>query len=180
MRTKTLVLYDATQADRMKELSGVKLAPFGSRAAALLIDFLLASLLFLAVMAAVILAAKYIPAVRDWDAAHDVHIELNFFDNWYSVAYLAMFFGLSLYWGRGRTLGKRLMKLRVISLHHDRLSLWTCIERALGYGASALELGFGFVQYFIHPNRQTVHDRIAETIVVCEDHTRARREVNPS
>ncbi|MGA3236826.1 MAG: RDD family protein [Bryobacteraceae bacterium] len=175
MRTKTLVLYDATQADRMKELSGVKLATFGSRAAALLIDFLLASLLFLAVMAVVILAAKYIPAVRNWDAAHDVHIELNFFDNWYSVAYLAMFFGLSLYWGHGRTLGKRFMKLRVISLHHDHLSLWTCIERALGYGASALEFGFGFVQYFIHPNRQTVHDRIAETIVVCEDHTRAAR-----
>jgi hypothetical protein len=60
----------------MKELSGVKLATFGSRAAALLIDFLLASLLFLTVMAAVILAAKYIPAVRDWDAAHDVHVSL--------------------------------------------------------------------------------------------------------
>ena len=35
-----------------------------------------------------------------------------------------------------------------------------------GYAASALELGFGFVQYFIHPSRRTVHDRIAETIVV--------------
>jgi len=180
MRTKTLILYDATHADRIKRLSGVKLAPFGSRAAALLIDFLLASLLFLAVMAAVILAAKYIPAVRNWDASHDVHLELNFFHNWYSVAYLAMFFGLSLYWGHGRTIGKRLMKLRVISLHHDHLSLWTCIERALGYGASTLELGFGFAQYFIHPNRQTVHDRIAETIVVCEDHAHARSEVNRS
>jgi hypothetical protein len=31
---------------------------------------------------------------------------------------------------------------------------------------SASEAGFGFAQYFIHPNRQTVHDRIAETIVV--------------
>jgi uncharacterized RDD family membrane protein YckC len=46
--------------------------------------------------------------------------------------------------------------------------LWHAIERALGYGASALELGFGFLQYFIHPNKQTVHDRIAETIVVKE------------
>jgi len=82
MRTKTLILYDATHADRIKRLSGVKLAPFGSRAAALLIDFLLASLPFLAVMAAVILAAKYISAVRNWDASHDVHLELNFFDNW--------------------------------------------------------------------------------------------------
>jgi uncharacterized RDD family membrane protein YckC len=46
--------------------------------------------------------------------------------------------------------------------------MWHSVERALGYGASALEAGFGFLQYFIHPNRRTVHDRIAETIVVKE------------
>ena len=40
------------------------------------------------------------------------------------------------------------------------------MERALGYGASLLEAGSGFFQYLIHPNRQTVHDRIAETVVV--------------
>ena len=68
----------------------------------------------------------------------------------------------------GRTVGKRVMGLRVVSTAHERLTLWQCIERALGYGASALEGGFGFIQYFIHPNHRTVHDRIAETIVVTE------------
>ncbi len=29
-----------------------------------------------------------------------------------------------------------------------------------------LKFGFGFFQYFIHSNRRTVHDRIAETIVI--------------
>jgi uncharacterized RDD family membrane protein YckC len=57
---------------------------------------------------------------------------------------------------------------------HRRMTLWHSFERALGYGASALELGFGFFQYFIHPNRRTVHDRIAETIVV-RDSALARR-----
>ena len=42
------------------------------------------------------------------------------------------------------------------------------MERILGYGASTLELGFGFLQYFIAENRQTVHDRIAGTVVVAE------------
>jgi uncharacterized RDD family membrane protein YckC len=60
------------------------------------------------------------------------------------------------------------MRIRVVSLAHDHLTLSHSLERALGYAASALEAGFGFVQYFIHPNRQTVHDRIAETIVVVE------------
>jgi len=56
----------------------------------------------------------------------------------------------------------------VVSLVHERLGFWQALERALGYGASALEFGFGFVQYFIHPNRRTLHDRIAETIVVAD------------
>jgi hypothetical protein len=43
--------------------------------------FVLASLLFVAALTPLIAAAKYIPAVRSWDAAHDVHIELNFFHN---------------------------------------------------------------------------------------------------
>jgi hypothetical protein len=46
------------------------------------------------------------------------------------------------------------------------MTLWNSLERSLGYGASFLEFGFGFLQYFIHPNRCTVHDRIAETIVI--------------
>jgi len=79
-----------------------------------------------------------------------------------------LFFAASLYLGKGRTIGKRIMRIRVLSLVHDRVSLWHSVERALGYGASALEAGFGFLQYFIHPNRRTVHDRIAETIVVKE------------
>jgi len=77
-----------------------------------------------------------------------------------------LFFGLSVYLGNGRTLGKRVMGIRVVSLVHHKMSLWHSFERALGYGASALEFGFGFVQYFIHPNRRTVHDRMAETIVI--------------
>jgi len=48
------------------------------------------------------------------------------------------------------------------------MTFFQSIERALGYGASFLEAGFGFIQFFINPNRRTVHDRIAETIVVDE------------
>jgi uncharacterized RDD family membrane protein YckC len=83
-----------------------------------------------------------------------------------SALLFLLYFGLGTYFGRGQTLGKRLLGIRVVSLTHDQLSLWQCIERALGYAASALEAGFGFLQYFTHANHQTVHDRIAETVVV--------------
>jgi uncharacterized RDD family membrane protein YckC len=141
MLTKKPGSYDAGQAVRTQRLAGVPLASFWSRAAALVIDFALAGAIFLGLTGGLIALVKYVPALRDWDANNHVEIELNFFHNWYSVVYLVIFFGLT---------------------------LWHCVERALGYGASALELGFGFFQYFMHPNRQTVHDRIAETIVVDE------------
>jgi hypothetical protein len=102
------------------------------------------------------------------DEEEDVHLKFGFFDNLYSLFYLTLYFGLSNYFGNGRTPGKRLLGIRAVSLVHHRLSLWHSFERALGYGASMLELGFGFVQFFIHPNRRTVHDRIAETIVIRE------------
>jgi len=65
------------------------------------------------------------------------------------------------------------MGICAVSLVHERLSLWHSIERALGYGASALEFGFGFAQYFLRPNHRTVHDRIAEAIVVAEGRQQA-------
>jgi uncharacterized RDD family membrane protein YckC len=81
---------------------------------------------------------------------------------------------MATYFGSGRTPGKALLGIRVVSLTHDRLSLWHSVERALGYGASMLECGFGFFPYFIHPNKRTVHDRIAETIVVLDPAGRRR------
>jgi uncharacterized RDD family membrane protein YckC len=148
----------------MLELHGVELASFGSRALAMLIDFAIAGALFLGgLMLFFKIANRYTSMGQD---NRHINVELNFFENWYSIVYLVLFFGLSVYLGNGRTLGKRVMGIRVVSLVHHKMSLWHSIERALGYGASALEFGFGFVQYFIHPNRRTVHDRMAETIVI--------------
>jgi uncharacterized RDD family membrane protein YckC len=148
----------------MQELNGVELASFASRAVAFAIDFVIAGVLFLVLLFTIATLLNRFTSLGQNN--QHIKIELNFFENWYSVVYLVVFFGLSIYFGDGRTLGKRVMGVRVVSLVHHRMSFWHSIERALGYGASALEFGFGFVQYFIHPNRRTVHDRIAETIVV--------------
>lgn len=97
------------------------------------------------------------------------------FRHWYSILFLAVYFALSTYVSNGRTIGKWIFGIRVVSLVHHRISLWHAFERALGYGASFLEFGFGFIQFFIHPNRRTVHDRIAETIVVNDNSRNLRK-----
>ena len=155
--------FDAHETERMKQLEGLPLASFGSRAAAFLLDFVLSALLGTAVGVPVtILLQRF-----GWIAERDVVLRFDF-KSWYSVVAVIVYFGLSTYFGRGKTPGKTLLRIRVVSLLHERLSFWHSVERALGYGASALEGGFGFIQYFFHPNHRTTHDRIAETIVVAE------------
>ena len=159
--------FTAHEADRLRALDGTPLASFGPRALAFLIDMLIVLPIYGAI--AVWWEIKHVTP------GENVNVHLNPFHGIGGIALMILYFGLSTYAGRGRTLGKRLMKLRVVSTAHERLSLWQCIERALGYGASALEGGFGFIQYFIHPNHRTVHDRIAETIVVSERAVQPKR-----
>jgi len=144
-------------------LKGFPLASFSARLAAYAIDFVIATVLY---------APFYIVVDYLWLRHHGVAygdmrivVHLDFHEIW-GLAFIVLYFGLSLYWGKGQTLGKRLMRILVVSLVSERITLWQSVERALGYGASALEGGFGFMQYFIHGNHCCVHDRIAETIVV--------------
>jgi uncharacterized RDD family membrane protein YckC len=147
--------------ERLSELRDRPLASFGARATAFAIDFAVVVLI-----CALVELLPRLDEVRQATFAHPVPVRLQL--HGWVLAFLVLYFGLGTFLGRGQTPGKRLLRIRVVSLTHGHISLWHAMERALGYSASALELGFGFLQYFIHPNRQTVHDRIAETIVVKE------------
>ncbi len=157
-------LYNAHETDRMHQVHGARLASFKARAIAFVIDFFAAFVLFVAVF---ILGARLASSLGLLKIETNVNLEFDL-HHWYSLVFVVLYFGISNYLGNGKTPGKWLMGIRVVSLAHERMSLWHSFERALGYGASALEFGFGFIQYFIHPNRRTVHDRIAETIVIKE------------
>jgi uncharacterized RDD family membrane protein YckC len=155
-------VFDPHDTARMQSLAGVPLALFWQRAAAFVIDFL-------------IVLAFYVPTqlLRQYwalQAAHrPIHIALRFsLHDLEDLLWLIVYEGFSVWWTNGQTIGKRLLRIRVVSLRWPKITLWQSVERVLGYGASALEAGFGFAQFFIHPNRRCVHDRIAETIVVKE------------
>jgi uncharacterized RDD family membrane protein YckC len=157
--------YNAHETERMRQLDGVQLASFKARAIAFILDFFLAFALFVVVF---ILGARVASGLGLFKIETNINLKFDL-HHWYSILFVVLYFGLSTYLGNGKTPGKWLLGIRVVSLAHKRISLWHSFERALGYGASALEFGFGFIQYFIHPNRRTVHDRIAETIVVKEE-----------
>ena len=169
--------YMPLEIHRMKQLEGLPLARFRQRAFAFIVDWVIIIVLFGLLLACISVFYWY----RDTHGqftSYTLHFEL---ESWYGnliieILLPLLYFGLLTYGTNGQTIGKRLFRIRVVSLAHERMSFWHSIDRALGYGAAFLELGSGFLQYFIHPNRQTVQDRIAQTIVVYEPKRRKPAE----
>jgi uncharacterized RDD family membrane protein YckC len=154
------LFFDPHGTARAEALAGVPLARFWQRAAAFAIDFALVILTY----SPVEVARQYLWLSYQHQKM-DIHAEFDF-HHWTNVIWMVVYFGLFVWKTNGLTPGKRLLRIRVVSLTRERISFWQAAERALGYGASVLEGGLGFVQYFTAPNHCTVHDRIAETIVV--------------
>jgi len=165
--------YDTSKIRHSSQLEGLELADFTRRFFALLIDlFVLFVILFI------------IGTILDYFRIINFGLQIgtnsekgiiNYGVDINAPGYLKIFlkllipvlyFGLITWWTNGYTFGKRIFRIRIVATDHKHLTLWHSVERAIGYYASSLEFGFGFLQYFIDYNRRTVHDRIAETIVI--------------
>lgn len=152
--------FHAPHIERLSSLNGVPLAGFRLRT----IAFSLNIVFIIIILILVSLASSYKELFTTGTA--NINLKFDMFHNMEGIIVLLLYFGTLTYFFKGQTLGKRLMRIRVISLKKDKLTVWQCIERSLGYGASALEAGFGFIQVIFYENRQAVHDRIAETVVI--------------
>jgi hypothetical protein len=154
-------VFSPHESARAESLAGVSLAPFGRRFAAFYFD-----LFFVVITYAPVEAGRQLLIAA---LQHKEKVNINFAFDFHepgNVVWMILYYGIFVWKTNGLTPGKRLMRIRVVSLTHTRITLWQSIERAMGYGASMLEGGFGFLQFFLYPNHTCVHDRIAETIVV--------------
>lgn len=80
----------------------------------------------------------------------------------------AIYMTVFMTWWNGQTPGKKLLRIRVRQLDGTPLGWWESFERAGGYAAGFATGLLGFVQVFWDPNRQAIHDKIAETVVTSE------------
>lgn len=85
-----------------------------------------------------------------------------------AIGLWSLYFTVALTVTDGRTVGKRLLGLRVVRLDGLPITWWSAFERAGGYVAGIATGTLGFLQVFWDPNRQCVHDKIVGTVVVVD------------
>ncbi|MBR9793959.1 MAG: RDD family protein [Gammaproteobacteria bacterium] len=78
----------------------------------------------------------------------------------------ALYYSVLTAWWRGHTIGKRIMRIKVVKLDGSPLNLFESFGRYGGYTAGIATGLLGFLQIFWDPNRQTIQDKIAETLVL--------------
>ena len=93
--------------------------------------------------------------IKQW--ADDVGLGLG-----WAIAY----FSLLPAWWNGQTLGKKLLRLRVVELTGKPLTVMRAFKRYGGYAAGIGTGMFGFLQVFWDSNRQAIQDKTAHTVVI--------------
>ncbi|MGD2121418.1 MAG: RDD family protein [Gemmatimonadota bacterium] len=78
----------------------------------------------------------------------------------------ALYLTITHAWWRGTSIGKKLFRIRVVMIDKRPLNWWLSFERAGGYAAGFATGLLGFAQIFWDPNRQAIHDKVSETIVI--------------
>lgn len=73
---------------------------------------------------------------------------------------------LFFWWTAARTPGMAAMGLQLVRLDAKPMTLFVALRRLVGYGASLLLAGFGFVAILMSDRRQALHDRISGTVVL--------------
>jgi len=134
---------------------GLKRASFIRRALALAIDFIVAGTLFLGGL----IFPLIIMDRKGWIDFPDADITFSFYGNWYSILWLVFYFALLTWVWNGRTVGKWLCGIRVVSLAEDRIRFVSSLKRAFG---------FGLFQSMPGRTRISKHDQMVGTIVAMD------------
>lgn len=99
------------------------------------------------------------PSMIDW--ARGVLSDLGL-----SFGWAALYFSVMVVWLNGQTPGKRLFGIRILCIDGGDIGLWDAFGRYGGYSAGLATGLLGFLQIYWDPNRQAIHDKISETVVV--------------
>lgn len=148
-------------------------AGFWRRFIAYMIDGFIISVVFL-VMAIVVVIAYVAGAISGGGAALTVLADPNrmaeinpwiwLFSIFMNIIYFTYFHGST-----GRTPGKMLLGLQVISVYGTVISFGTAFLRSVGYLVSSVVFCLGYIWIAFDKKKQGWHDKIAGTVVIIRE-----------
>lgn len=153
-----------------------KFAGFWRRFVAYSIDGLIISMVFIILAAISGIAffagamsgknSAWISAMTDPERLGSIGIAVVGFYTLLFIAYFTYFLGLN-----GRTPGKKLLGLQVVSVEGHPISFGTAFLRSVGYLVSSLlfTIPLGYIWAAFDKRKQTWHDKIAGTVVIIRE-----------
>lgn len=82
------------------------------------------------------------------------------------LGWAALYFSVFTAWFNGQTVGKIIFRIKVVKIDGKEMSLWESFGRYGGYSAGLATGLMGFLQVIWDPNRQAIHDKVSETVVL--------------
>ena len=132
-------------------------------------DFVVAVFLFIIFYTPIMEIASHIPIVLTPEALEGFKVEMNLFSsqNLIVILLLKVLYHTFFVWQNGMTLGKYIMKIRVLEMNSDITpSLQKSLLRAVLRIVSEVFFYLGFILAFFMPLKQTFHDKLSSCVVV--------------
>jgi len=154
----------------MAESTSLPIATSRKRISAFVIDDLIIALLFLIIFYdQLMVIASHLPTVLTEEAIEVFKQEMHQFsvDNLLIMLSIKILYHTVPVWQNGTTLGKYIMKIRVIDLKAGaRPSLIQAFLRASLRIGSEVFFYLGFIMAFMMPLKQTFHDKFSNCVVI--------------
>ena len=154
----------------MAESTSLPIASVQKRISAFVIDDIMVALFFLIIFYDQLLViASHTSGMMSAEEMTLIQAQLRQFsvDNLLVMLSIKVLYHTVPVWQNGMTLGKYIMKIRVIDLKMgDRPSLIQAFLRALLRIGSEVFFYLGFIMAFMMPLRQTFHDKLSDCVVI--------------
>ncbi len=131
-------------------------ADFGTRLVAYLIDAVILSVVDMIVWAIFGMGLGRIRGIGG----------VFIFLGWLAIMVITWGYLIYFWTTTGQTIGKKVMKIRVVDTQGQPLTIGKAILRVIGYAVSGVVFYLGFLWILWDPEKQGWHDKIAGTYVV--------------
>jgi len=154
----------------MNEKTSLEIASTKKRMGAFIIDdMMIVGLILVIFYGQLMEIVSHLPFVITPESIEIFKSEMNQFSvsNLFFILSLKVLYHTFFTWQNGMTLGKYFMKIRVVNIHtQETLTLPKALLRAMLRIISEVVFYLGFLLAFFLPLKQTLHDKLSESVVI--------------